>query len=36
MANDDAYLQVDIETKQFDDKVVFSALRLSLGKGEII
>ena len=36
MANDDAFLQVDIETKQFDDKVVFSALRLSLRKGEII
>lgn len=36
MANDDAFLQVDIETKQFDDKVVFSALKLSLRKGEII
>ena len=30
MANDDAFLQVDIETKEFDDKVVFSALKLSL------
>ena len=36
MANDDAFLQVDIETKEFDDKVVFSALKLSLRKGEII
>ena len=36
MANDDAFLQVDIDTKQFDDKVVFSALKLSLRKGEII
>ena len=36
MANDDAFLQVDVETKEFDDKVVFSALKLSLRKGEII
>ena len=36
MANDDAFLQVDIDTKEFDDKVVFSALKLSLRKGEII
>ena len=36
MANGDAFLQVDIDTKQFDDKVVFSALKLSLRKGEII
>jgi len=36
VANDDAFLQVDIETKEFDDKVVFSALKLSLRKGEII
>ena len=36
MANDDAFLQVDIETKEFDDKVVFSGLKLSLRKGEII
>jgi len=36
MANDDAFLQVDIKTKEFDDKVIFSALKLSLRKGEIV
>lgn len=36
MANDDAYLHVNIGSKRFEEQVVFSALKLSLSEGEII